>query len=213
MTLENLAAIVGNLPAFDIATLMQMTGEDRAAVINQLYRWSRAGKIIPLRRGLYTLGDLYRRTPIPAPLIANILHRPSYISGLWALSYFGLIPESVPVYTNVTTRTPREFENPFGRFEYRNIKQDFFFGYTETTIMGSSIIIASMEKALIDLFHLTPGEWTFSRVAEMRFQQTDLVDHELLRSHAERMDKPRLIRAVEEWLKFSERETEGDVEL
>ena len=213
MNLENLVAITGSLPAFDIATLMQMTDENRAAVINQLHRWSRAGKIIPLRRGLFTLGNLYRRTPIPAPLIANILHRPSYISGLWALSYFGLIPESVPVYTSVTTRTPREYENSFGRFEYRNIKQDFFFGYMDTTIRGSSIIIASMEKALIDLFHMTPGEWTFPRIVEMRFQQTALVDRQLLRSHAERMGKPRVIRAVEEWLRFAESENEGNMEL
>lgn len=139
MTLENLIAVVGNLPAFDIATLTQMTDENRAAIINQLYRWSRAGKIIALRRGLYTQGDLYRRTPIPTLFIANILHKPSYISSLWALSYYGLIPESVPVYTCITTRTPRKFENSFGRFEYRNIKQDFFFGYVETTIMGSTL--------------------------------------------------------------------------
>ena len=54
---------------------------------------------------------------------ANALHAPSYLSGPWALSFYGVIPESVPVYTSVTTRTPREYENPFGVFSYRNVKR------------------------------------------------------------------------------------------
>ncbi len=213
MNIEKLVDIVGDLPAFDIATVMQMTDEKRATVINQLYRWSKADKIIPLKRGLFTLGDLYRKNPVSAALIANILHRPSYLSGLWALNHYGLIPESVPVYTSITTRTPREYNNPYGRFEYRNIKTTFFFGYQESILMGNSIVIADMEKALIDHFHLSPDEWTIARVGEMRFQQTQAVDRNRLKTYARRMNKPRIIRAVENWIKVTDCEDYGDVEL
>ena len=38
-----------------------------------------------------------------------------------------MIPESAPVYTSVTARTPREFENRFGTFSYRNERAGGYF--------------------------------------------------------------------------------------
>jgi hypothetical protein len=87
------------------------------------------GKVIGLRRGMYTLAETYRRAPLTPAALANQLYRPSYLSGLWALGYHDLIPERVVWLTNVTARVPRRFGNPFGVFDYRNIKQDCFFGY------------------------------------------------------------------------------------
>ena len=66
----------------------------------------------------------------PATL-ANALCFPSYLSGLWALSFYGLIPEAVPVHTSVTTRGPADFENAYGMFRYTSIKRSFFFGSGE----------------------------------------------------------------------------------
>ena len=59
--------------------------------------------------------------------------------------------------------------------------------------------IATVEKALLDLFHLTPGVWDADRMAEMRFQQTELVALDRLAAFAERMAKPRILHAVRVW--------------
>jgi predicted transcriptional regulator of viral defense system len=213
MNFDKLVIITSSLPVFDMATIVQLTNESRKNLTNQLYRWSKSGKVIQLRQGMYTLADRYRRIPLSPANLANIMYRPSYISILWALSFYGLIPEAVPAYTCVTTRTPRQFRHTFGRFSYKNIKQDFFFGYHEIQISENPVLIAMPEKALLDLFHLRTGEWNMSRMVEMRFQQMEIINRNLLEEYSKRMGKPRVTRAVETWIQFSDEEKEGAVEL
>ena len=102
-------------------------------------------------------------------------------------------------YTSVTTRTPRRFDNPFGAFRYTAIKRSFFFGYRTVSIAGADVVVATVEKALLDLFHLSRGAWDGPRMVEMRFQQTGLVDRRRLEAYARRMGKPRILRAVRVW--------------
>lgn len=211
MNFDKFVELTAPLPFFDIATLMQLTNDSRKGLINQLYRWRSAGKLILLRQGIYALADRYRKEPLNPATLANNLYRPSYISGLWALSFYGLIPEAVPVYTSITTRTPRKFHNSFGTFVYTNIKQDFFFGYQEIMITEKPVFLAKAEKALLDLFHQTKGEWDTGRMLEMRFQQIAMIDRVLLQTYAGKMGKPRILRAVKAWMKLSE--NEGGVEL
>ena len=154
---------------------------------------------MPLRRGMYTFAERYRRAPVSPAALANALYSPSYLSGLWALGFFGLIPEGVAAYTSVTTRTPRRFDNPFGAFRYAAVKRSFFFGYRTVSVAGAEVVMARAEKALLDLFHLGSGEWNRPRMVEMRFQQTALVDQRRLQAYARRMGKPRLLRAVQVW--------------
>ena len=214
MRLDEVADLLSAAPWFDLATVVQLIGEPRRDVVNQLYRWSRAGKLIPLRRGMYALADRYRRAPVPPAALANDLCFPSYLSSPWALGFYGLIPEAVPVYTSVTTRGPVHFENAFGMFRYTSIKRSLFFGYQSVPVAGSDALVATAEKALLDLFHLHPGEWDRRRMTEMRFQQTEVVDHDRLRAFAHRIGKPRIGRAVDTWLACSSAEQEADgVEL
>ena len=213
MRLDEVADLLGAVPWFDLPTVVQLSGEPRRDVVNQLSRWSRAGKVIPLRRGMYALADRYRRVPVPPAALANALCFPSYLSGLWALGFYGLIPEAVPVYTSVTTRGPTEFENAFGMFRYTAIKRSLFFGYRSATIAGSEALVATAEKALLDLFHLHSGEWDRSRMIEMRFQQTEVVDRDRLLAYAQRTGKPRIGRAVDVWLTCSAEQDAMGVEL
>ena len=213
MRLDELADLLGAMPYFDLATVVQLSGEARRDVVNQLYRWSRAGKLIPLRRGMYTLADRYRHVPVPPATLANALCFPSYLSGLWALSFYGLIPEAVPVHTSVTTRGPADFENAVGMFHYTAIKRSFFFGYHTVSVAGSEALVATAEKALLDLFHLHTGEWDRGRMTEMRFQQTEVVDRDRLHAYTRRIGKPRIGRAVDVWLACSAEQEDAGVEL
>jgi len=71
----------------------QAFDDRREAIRVQLSRWMKQGKVIGLRRGMYTLSETYRRTPVIPAMPANALYRPSYFSGLWALVHYDLIPE------------------------------------------------------------------------------------------------------------------------
>jgi predicted transcriptional regulator of viral defense system len=213
MKFGDLIEIVGDQPFFDLATAVQISGEARSTLLTQLHRWTRAGKLLSLRRGMYALAEPYRRVPVDPAHLANHLYRPSYLSGVWALGFYGLIPERVVTYTSVTPRVPRRFHNVFGDFEYRNVKQSAFFGYRVAEIGLQKILLAEPEKALLDLWHLGKGEWTEDRMLEMRFQNQELIDADALTAYSERFDSPRLLRAVRIWGELQGVETEGAIEL
>lgn len=213
MKFESLVSLTRATPCFDLAMVIQAFAEPREGIRVQLSRWMKQGKVIGLRRGLYTLGETYRQAALTPALLANQLYRPSYLSGLWALGYHDLIPERVVWLTSVTARVPRRFENLFGVFEYRNIKQDCFFGYRTVLYGGAEIMVAEPEKALLDHWHLTEGEWATERLAEMRYQHGELVGEERLGGYAERFRSPRLDRAVHRWLEMATEAQKGTVRL
>jgi len=213
MRFEALAKLVGALPCFDMPLLTQGFDDGREVVRVQLARWMKQGKVIGLRRGVYALAETYRRTPVVPAVLAQKLYRPSYLSGLWALGHYDMIPERVFWFTSVTTRGPRRFENPFGVFDYRNVKRECFFGFRVVAYAGAEVLVAEPEKALLDHFHLTDGEWTVERLTEMRYQHHELVAPERLRAYARRFASPRLRRAAERWLDLAAQAEEGTVTL
>ena len=213
MSFDSLIEMLAGQPFFDLATVLVLSGEDRAQVRTQLYRWARAGKLVPLRRGMYALADRYCKTPINPAALANHIYRPSYLSGLWALGFYGLIPEKVTTFTSVTSRVPRRFENPLGLFEYRHLKQSAFFGYRVVEILDRKVLLAEPEKALLDLWHLGKGRWTEERMGAMRFQNQDIVDQARLMRYTAVFDSPRLRGAARAWSELAQIDREGTVEL
>jgi predicted transcriptional regulator of viral defense system len=203
MKFEQLTDLVGGFVCFDLPLLVQAFPDRRPAVLLQLSRWSAQGKVIPLRRGVYTLADRARKVPLDPALLAQHLCRPSYLSGLWALGFHDMIPERVVVYTSVTSRLPTRFDNACGAFEYRHVKQPSFFGYEQVAYGNGSILVACPEKALLDHWHLSRGEWTTDRLVEMRYQNTSAVDPRRLQEYASRFKRPRLDRAVERWMQLA----------
>lgn len=63
----------------------------------KIKRMSDNGEIIKLTKNLYET-----EKNIPGYLVANAIYSPSYLSFDYALSYYGLIPEAVYVYTSAT---------------------------------------------------------------------------------------------------------------
>jgi predicted transcriptional regulator of viral defense system len=213
MRFDRLLQLVGDLPWFDFATVLQLSGEPRQNLRVRLYEWRKAGKLLSLRRGMYALAAPYRRMAVHPALLSNQLYRPSYISLHWALSFYGLIPEKTVVYTAATPRVPRTFENDFGVYRYSNLNQNFFFGYRTVDMNGENVIVANPEKALLDLWHLQSGVWDTDRMAEMRFQNFEVVSTGRLRDYAKRFGQPRLMHAVSVWEQVSASTEEGTVSL
>lgn len=213
MRFEALLEWFGDQPFFDLAALMQVSREPRHNVRVQLHRWIRQGHLIPLRRGLYAWAERYHRVSHNPAKLANEIYRPSYLSGLWALGFYGMIPERVVTFTSVTTRSPRRFENPLGMFEYRHVKPAAFFGYQAVAMDGVNVRVAWPEKALLDFFYLSRGEWTEERIEEMRFQNTDIIRSRRMEAWARKFDSKRLVRIVELWRAVVARETQGFEQL
>ena len=199
MKYVDFCSLLGDQPYFDIAMAAQLSGESRQTLRTQLHRWSKAGKLLPLRRGMYAFSDPPRRRTINPASLSNYLYKPSYLSTYWALGYYGLIPERVAVFTSVTTRVPREFTNDFGVFRYSNIKQDLFFGYRSVSMDQHKVLLAEPEKALLDMWHLQRGAWDHARMSGMRFQAMELTNERRLVDYARRFRSPRIERAVEHW--------------
>lgn len=213
MKLADLLSMVKDHPWFDLATLGQLSGERRSSLTTQLHRWSRSGKILSLRRGMYALSAPYRRMALHPAALANELHSPSYLSIQWALSYHGIIPEGVPVYTSITTRIGRTFTNPVGEFHYTHIKLPAFFGYSAQRHDGMDVMVALPEKALLDHWYRSKGEWTRARVEQMRYQNTDLIERGRLDDFAQRFGSPRLLRAVAVFWEVVRDQEEGTMEI
>jgi predicted transcriptional regulator of viral defense system len=187
---------VADLPCF--TTRFLAAGGNLPQIRLQLNRWVNNGRLIKLHKGLYTLAGPYRKIK-PEPFsIANSLKSASYVSLQSALSWYGLIPEFVPVVTSVTTGRPRLIETPMGRFDFRHINKSFFWGYKQIELMdGQTAFIARPEKAMLDLVYLTPGGDKEDFIKELRIQDIEQIDKAVLREFSERTQSPKLKRAFQ----------------
>ena len=199
MKFTELLDIVTDQPVFTSA-LLRVGDVNAVDLASQLSRWVESGTLVRLRRGVYAIGAQYRRREPHAFEIANVLVRPSYVSLESALAFHGLIPEAVFSTTSVTTARPEVFETPLGRFDYRHISPALLWGYAEERLgpdVRSAALVATPEKALLDLIYLRPGGDTATFLRQLRLDRLDSVDMQRLHSFAERTGKPKLIRAAD----------------
>lgn len=115
-----------------------------------IYAYTKKNFFTKIRNGLYALEE--KRPNLY--FTANKVYYPSYISLETALSYYGIIPETVYSITSVTTKARREFE-VFGMdFSYTSVKKEAFQGYTTKKEDDKTFFIAEPEKAIADYLYL-----------------------------------------------------------
>jgi predicted transcriptional regulator of viral defense system len=196
MEFSELVKIIQDEPVFDTGLLLAGDANPRE-VRRQLSRWRQAGKIYQLRRGLYCLAPPFQKVNPHPFLVANRLIVASYVSLQSALAYYGMIPEHVPVTTSVTTNRPAHWESPLGIFDFRHIQVDFFYGYRLVGLgEKQQAFIASPEKALLDLVYLEPEGDTPDYLAELRLNNLDRLDWQLISRLAGQIKKPKPLRAL-----------------
>jgi predicted transcriptional regulator of viral defense system len=138
---------------------------------NNLSRWIKKGLLIRLRQGYFTFPE-YKGKPDYPWYFANRMYRPSYISLHSALSFHGIIPESVIQITSVTSLKTAYFVNLFGEFSYKTIKKELMYGYDLKTMSdGRTLQIADPEKALSDLLYLYPEYSTTQDMLDLRLDE------------------------------------------
>jgi len=139
-----------NLIIFTSLDIRRIFGVSKIAATFLVHRYTKRGLLKRVKRGIYTLYD----TAVSDLYLANKVYEPSYISLEFALSYYGVIPETVYEITSVTTKTTRRF-NVLGKaFTYRKIKKEAFTGYSVDKQKGLTFLIAEPEKAFVDLTYL-----------------------------------------------------------
>jgi hypothetical protein len=177
----------------------------------QLVLWQKKRLIIKLKKGLYILNDKDRKYEPSKIFLANNLYSPSYVSTLYAMSYYDLIPEMVIDVTSCTTKKTAKFVNTFGTFVYQHLKTNLFFGFKEIEDEnGFPVIIAEPEKAILDFIYLNMHD--FKKKEEdifslsYRFQNLDILNKKKLMDFAERFENPDLIDVAKKLLNFMKKE-------
>jgi len=143
---------------------------------NKVSALEKRGQVIRLKRGLYVVSEKISRKPVSRELLANHLYGPSYLSLETALSFYGIIPERVFAIRSMTTKRAKNFETPFGNFDYTTISACYFsIGLRQEIIENQyAFMIATPEKALCDLILATPNLRLQSVKAMRMYLEEDL---------------------------------------
>jgi hypothetical protein len=84
-----------------------------------------------------------------------------------------------------------------GTFQFCHFSSGLLFGYSRVEVVPRQFaFVASPEKALLDLVHLTPGADSEDYLRELRLQNPAAIRMSVLNELAHRSGKPKLIRAA-----------------
>ena len=173
---------------FTSAEFRQMLGLTPASAKFLLIRYSARGVLVRLKRDLYALKDQLPSTWA----IANHLYKPSFVSMESALSYYGMIPESVYAVTSIATKATRHFEINGVAYEYHTIQGHAFRSYRAVQISGETVLIAEREKALADYLY-----FAFLKKREVNKRlRLKLVKKTVLESHVKAYNNPGFLKWV-----------------
>jgi predicted transcriptional regulator of viral defense system len=138
---------------------------------NNITRWQKKGLLVKLRQGYYSFPE-YKKSADISFYFANRIYQPSYISLYTALSFYGIIPETVNSITSVTTLKTITFKNELAEYTYSKIRENLFFGFDLKPMPdGRAIQFALAEKAILDLLYLYPFYNTEQELQELRFDE------------------------------------------
>lgn len=122
----------------------------------RLVEWQDKGYLQKIINKYYTWPD-QELTSNKLFFTANRLCANSYVSVWSALRWYGFIPKGVYQVFSVTTRQTHHFDTSMGYFHYQHVKPHLFFGYRPLQSDNNDFLMAEPEKALLDMFYLSPS--------------------------------------------------------
>ena len=134
----------------------------------KISRMKQSGELLQLTRGVYETDP-----NAPGHCLAGAILGPSYLSFDYALSWYGLIPEAVRVYTSATfaKRKAKEFRNAFGLYAYRDVPREAYpYGIRMVREQEYVFQIAAPEKALCDKLYIMPPVTSQREIQRMLFE-------------------------------------------
>jgi len=196
--------IKDNLKDFIIFSANDISKVDPGFYNQRLSEWQKKGYIKKIIKGYYIFSDAEINEPVLF-IIANKIHDPSYISLEMALSYHGLIPESVYGVTSVTSRKTYTFKSQLAQFSYRRIKPELMFGYQLVPYQNHAWKIAEIEKAILDYFYINPALKTEAEFEELRINKNSFqekVDVGKLKNHLAQFHSKALEKRINCFIKY-----------
>lgn len=151
-----------SIPYFTIQGLRQVAGIDATSEAHArivLYRWSKAGHVIRLKKGVYMTRQFYERHRDDlsfSSAVSAILQPQSYVSLETILQRYGILTEATYPVTSITAKHTRLIENKLGTFLFRHIRSDLYHGFRIAEYYGIPFAEASLAKALFDYLYLRP---------------------------------------------------------
>lgn len=142
-------------PIVDYNRMMSVLSE-YAHPRGKVSAWLKSGDLVRVKKGLYIFGAHVEDRPYSIEQLANLIYGPSAVSLNYALSYYGIIPETVHIVTSITNKRDKQFETPVGDFSYRYlnpVKYAIGINLIESKDTGG-FLMASPEKALCDVVAL-----------------------------------------------------------
>ncbi|OGT38622.1 MAG: hypothetical protein A3F11_00765 [Gammaproteobacteria bacterium RIFCSPHIGHO2_12_FULL_37_14] len=142
----------------ELAFLLDGTPDSRYGKVKRLLA---QGKLLHIRRGLYSLTDVVGCKVKPHPYeLAQYVYGPSYISLESALSFHRLIPEGVYTVTNATGKRSKEFHSSLGVFSYLHLPlENLFTGVELVNENGRQFFVAKPWKAICDYVFCYKKDW------------------------------------------------------
>lgn len=165
--------IQDNLEKLQIFSINDLKILDDKYHKSKISKWKKSWYIKQIIKWYYILDKINLNNSLLFK-ISNIIYNPSYISLESAFSYYWIIPEQVFSITSVSTRKTNTFHTDIWTFEYKKIKNELFFWYEVLDIKDNKILIASLEKALIDYFYLYDNVKNIIDLEYLRFNKDRL---------------------------------------
>jgi predicted transcriptional regulator of viral defense system len=143
----------------EVSAIIPGTIDSRKALIR---RSIAKGDIVRITKGVYLLGSRFKQSNVSLFEIARLIYSPSYISFESALSFHNMIPEAVTLISSASLCRSNQFQTPLAHFQYSRIAATPFLDGVarKTTANGGAFLIATPEKAIIDLVYEKQPCWT-----------------------------------------------------
>jgi len=147
----------------------------------KIARLVRRGELLRLKRGVYIHAESARDAFFKGKA-ANRIYGPSYVSFVYALRWYGLIPEHVEHITSATFNKGRKkrYDTPVGTFFYQDVPASAYpYGITLMGETSRRFFMASPEKALCDELYRISGIRSIQRIRALLFEDLRLDPDEL----------------------------------
>ena len=186
--LEELMLRFGKVVTYEQIAPLVATA-DAVAKRQFMSRLVAAGWLVRIKRGVYQVADdisSLGTLTLSRYAVAQILVPASYVSFEAALQFHGMYDQLLQTTTSISP-TQRPLVTLQG-YRYRFVKtsEKYNFGFQEHALDGQRALIASPEKAIIDIVQLHRTAHSTDRVAEVLSEYRGNIDQERLHSYLSR---------------------------
>jgi predicted transcriptional regulator of viral defense system len=185
--LEDLMLRFGKVVTYEQIAPLVLTS-DAVAKRQFVSRLAATGWLVRVKKGIYQVADISSLGTLTLSryALAQILASGSYVSFEAALQFHGMHDQLL-----LTTSSVHRTQRPAVALEehrYRFVKtsEQYFFGFEKHTLDGQKALLATPEKALIDMVQLHRSAHSTDRVAEVLSEYQGSIDCQRLQNYLSR---------------------------